>query len=70
MFFNKDITKGRLLSGSSPRISNIYMTEMCKICERPLDDGIIILRAKLDNANMIICQDCAYAIHCAYEENL
>lgn len=71
MKFNLSKTRGHILGENShmPRTSNIYMNEGCSICEKYLDDGVNVLRAS-EKSSMIICEECAYSIHSAYEANL
>ena len=51
------------------RLANIYMNEICNICEESLEDGTTILRDD-DRDSRIICEECAYCIHCDYESQL
>jgi hypothetical protein len=64
-------TKGHILGGGgNPRqVSNIYMGEHCMICDKYLDDNIKVLR-NASNKALILCEECCYAIHAAYEANL
>ena len=55
-------TKGHPLGDT-----NMYINEMCYICEMDLRDGTKVLRSR---DNRIICEECAYNIHSAYEANL
>lgn len=65
-----DIARGHVLESDSPRTTNIYMNAMCIVCEKYLDDGEDILKGKSGDLNIIICKECAYTIHSAYEAYL
>lgn len=66
-FFYRDVARAHFAGGNFPRASNIYMNEMCRVCEEYLDDEVTIIRAKSNTSNAVICEKCAYSIHCAYE---
>jgi len=67
MTFRVIKTKGHPL-GTEPRSSNIYMNVMCSVCEKYLEDDIKAIESVGDIHKIsIICEECAYGIHCAYE---
>ena len=71
MTFRLIKTKGHLLGGDSPRSCTIYMSMMCSICEKYLEDNLDALESIGNQSKIaVICEECAYEIHSAYEGNM
>jgi hypothetical protein len=67
--FVKDIAKEHILGGDNPNIlSNLYVNEICLICEEDLEDGTIILKGIREY--QVICEQCAYHLSSDYEGQL